>query len=137
MAYPQQASMPVAAVKPAEAAAAAPVDSGNPYLDLAYRQPAGTVAAAPPNTKDDTAGLLDGIKTLLPSIPDGKTFLPSIKTVYPTGEKPLVVLSFNCPTEMIGITPIPTKLLKEGLEGVFGMINATDLLSFDLMQVCQ
>jgi len=63
--------------------------------------------------------------------------LPSITKVYPTGEKPLYVLTFKCPTELIGITPLPTKALRwlitTGMDG----INSTNLLSFNMQQVCQ
>jgi hypothetical protein len=75
---------------------------------------------------------------MLPSNPlsGDTTLLPVIKTVYPTGEKPLVILNFKCPTEMIGITPPPMKLLHEAINFGFDGVNKTNLLSFNLQQVC-
>jgi hypothetical protein len=74
------------------------------------------------------------LKGLLPL--SGDSILPVIKTVYPTGEKPLVVLNFKCPTEMLGITPPPMKLLHEIVNLGFDGLNKTNLLSFNLQQVC-
>lgn len=120
--------------------APSPAPVGNPYLayqqQTAYPQQAGG-APASVNPWDGIGKLGSNLKSLLPSIPEGQSILPSIKKVYPTGEKPLVVLTFKCPTELIGITPIPIKLLHEGVNGVFDVVNATDLLSFNLQQVCQ
>lgn len=113
---------------------AAPVTvpaKGNPYL--AYQQP-----LAPVSPVKNLGAVIDSIKLALPSLPgDGQSLLPHIQTVYPTGEKPLVVLTFKCPTELIGVTPIPIKALHElvnlGMDGV----NRSNLLSFNLQQVCQ
>lgn len=63
--------------------------------------------------------------------------LPSITKVYPTGEKPLYVLTFKCPTELIGITPLPTKALRWLITAGMDGINSTNLLSFNMQQVCQ
>jgi hypothetical protein len=77
----------------------------------------------------------------LPNIPilpgNGRSIFPTIKTVYPTGDKPLVVVSFKCPTEMIGVTPPNIKIMHDMV--TFGMdsINRTDLLAFNIQQVCQ
>lgn len=111
-----------------------PAPVGNPYL--AYQQQTGAVPVTV-NPWDNVSKLGSNLKSLLPSMPEGQSFLPSIKKVYPTGEKPLVVLTFKCPTELIGITPIPVKLLHEGVNGVFDVVNATNLLSFNMQQVCQ
>jgi len=82
--------------------------------------------------------LFTSLKMALPSGPlsGDTTYLPVIKTVYPTGEKPLVVLNFKCPTEMVGITPPPMKLLHEAINLGFDGLNKTNLLSFNLQQVC-
>jgi hypothetical protein len=64
------------------------------------------------------------------------SLLPIVKTVYPTGEKPMVVITFKCPTELIGITPIPTKILHDVVDGGFSLLNKTNLLDFNLQQVC-
>jgi hypothetical protein len=149
------ASTPAAPTAPAAAPAnpylnpvSAP--SGNPYLVASfapapYVAPAAPVAApanpylvqTAPSGYTKSAASTFNIKDLLPSIPDGMSILPTIKKVYPTGEKPLVVLTFHCPTELIGITPIPTKLLHKGVDGLFSLVNTTNLLSFNLQQVCQ
>jgi len=108
--------------------------SGNPYL--AYQQQA---AVPPANPWQNSGNLLSGLKSLLPNLPgtDGRSILPSIKKVYPTGEKPLVVLTFNCPTELIGISSPPIKALHGLVNLGFDALNATNLLSFNLQQVCQ
>ena len=113
--------------------------SGNPYL--AYQQtPAHPPADASPatdNAKAFSPSLPYSLKSLLPSWQEGQSILPTFKKVYPTGEKPLVVVTFKCPTELIGITPIPTKILHEVVNGGMSVVNATNLLSFNLQQVCQ
>jgi hypothetical protein len=81
---------------------------------------------------------LSDIKQSIPILSDsGESLLPTIKKVYPTGEKPLVVVSFKCPTELIGVAPPTIKILHELVN--FGMdgINKTNLLSFNMQQVCQ
>ena len=78
--------------------------------------------------------IFSGLKGLLPQ--SGDSVLPVIKTVYPTGEKPLVVINFKCPTEVIGISTPPMKLLHELLNYGFDGLNKTNLLSFNLQQVC-
>ncbi len=115
--------------------------SSNPYL--AYQQP-GAPAYPPANASQaadnvtaSTPSLPYSLKSLLPSWQEGQSILPTFKKVYPTGEKPLVVVTFKCPTELIGITPIPTKILHEVVNGGMNIVNATNLLSFNLQQVCQ
>lgn len=112
----------------------------NPYLPIPVRQ-------APAAQDEPARGARIGssfgnpfssLGLSIPLLPDsGQSILPKITKVYPTGEKPLVVVSFKCPTEVVGITPPTIKLLHEavslGMEG----LNKTDLLSFDLQQVCQ
>ncbi|MDP2431170.1 MAG: hypothetical protein Q8O33_03985 [Pseudomonadota bacterium] len=63
--------------------------------------------------------------------------LPSITKVYPTGERPLYVLTFKCPTELVGITPPPTKALRWLISSGMEAVNSTNLLSFSMQQVCQ
>lgn len=116
----------------------------NPYLPvLAKAEPASRLFAPIPGTSAEGTrpgprGLFGSLAPSIPLLPEsGRSILPSIRKVYPTGEKPLVVVSFKCPTEMIGVTPPTIKLLHDlvdmGMEG----INRTDLLSFNLQQVCQ
>lgn len=124
-----QAAAPEApATPPAPAGQAAP---SNPYL---ANQP----QFAPLDPAQSLGQIVNNLKMALPSLPQGgQSILPVIKTVYPTGEKPLVVITFKCPTELIGITPLPTKALHDlvnlGLDG----INNTNLLAFNMQQVCQ
>jgi len=62
----------------------------------------------------------------------------SYKTVYPTGEKPLFVLTLKCPTEAaFGISPPPVKLVHVLVDGAMDGINYTNLLPVNLQQVCQ
>jgi hypothetical protein len=73
----------------------------------------------------------------LPGLPSGDMqILPKIKTVYPTGDKPLVVLTFKCPTEIIGITTPPIKLLRSGVDLAMEGLNRSNLLPVNLQQVC-
>ena len=96
------------------------------------------IQAVPEVSRPDEGGFLGGITLAIPLLPDsGQSILPSIQKVYPTGEKPLVVVSFKCPTELVGVTPPTIRPLHElvnlGMDG----INRSDLLSFNLQQVCQ
>ncbi|HNH88937.1 MAG TPA: hypothetical protein PLX46_05915 [Thiobacillaceae bacterium] len=106
-------------------------------------------SAAKPEPKPETKAAADEPGTLgrawesfktsvLPSMPPSdQAILPTIKTVYPTGEKPLKVLTFKCPTELVGISPPTTKLLHDAVNFAFDGINKTDLLPFNMQQVCQ
>jgi hypothetical protein len=118
----------------------------NPYLPRPVppvsSQVFGPIQAAPdPGTvvpPVDLGRVFSGLGAGIPLLPEsGRSILPTVKKVYPTGEKPLVVVSFKCPTEVIGVTPPTIKLLHDmvdlGMEG----LNRTDLLSFNLQQVCQ
>ena len=94
-------------------------------------------AAKPSSTPSSSSlgSLFSSLKMMIPLTGDSN-ILPTIKKVYPTGEKPLVVINFKCPTELVGITPPPMKLLHEGLNFGFEQLNKTNLLSFNLQQVC-
>ena len=96
------------------------------------------VSQAQSAVSDASSGLnkiFASLKMMVPLTGDSN-ILPTIKKVYPTGEKPLVVINFKCPTEVIGITPPPMKLLHEALNLGFEGLNKTNLLSFNLQQVC-
>jgi hypothetical protein len=132
--------MAAVAPTPVAVVSAPSTPPGNPYL--AYQQtyqqtPQQTTV--PESQTNNTGGLVNSLRSFLPSLPgtNGRSILPSIKRVYPTGEKPLVVLTFNCPTELIGITPIPIKALHGAVDYGFDAVNATNLLSFNMQQVCQ
>lgn len=107
-----------------------------------WSTPSPAVAVKPVEDAAPTKSLgqiWDSLKsTLLPSMPPSdQAILPTIKTVYPTGEKPLKVLTFKCPTELIGVTPLPTKALHELVNVAMDGINRADLLPFNMQQVCQ
>lgn len=130
------------AAAPVAVAAAVKV---NPYLvnqvqmqpEVYSPQQTAPAEAAKPNSARQ---LFASLKEFLPmpSLPmEGQAILPVIKKVYPTGEKPLVVLTFKCPTELVGITPLPTKALHGLVNMGFDAVNKTDLLSFNMQQVCQ
>lgn len=97
----------------------------------------GAMPMAPtvPSNANSASSMLANLKMMIPLTGDAD-ILPSIKKVYPTGEKPLVVINFKCPTELVGITPPPMKLLHEALNFGFDGLNKTNLLSFNLQQVC-
>ncbi len=90
---------------------------------------------AMPQATNPVNSIFASLKMMIPLTGDSN-ILPTIKKVYPTGEKPLVVLNFKCPTEVIGITPPPMKLLHEAVNLGFDGLNKTNLLSFNLQQVC-
>ena len=75
----------------------------------------------------------------MPSVPPlaDAAILPRLKKVYPTGEKPLYVLTFKCPTEVVGIVPPPTKALHFLVTAGMDAVNGTNLLPFNMQQVCQ
>lgn len=110
----------------------------NAYLDssVAYSQ---SVLLSSSNTASDVGQALGGIRSLLPSLPPlGEVaVLPRVKKVMPTGEKPLYVLTFKCPTEVVGISPPPVKLLHGLVTSGMEAINGTDVLPFNMQQVCQ
>lgn len=98
------------------------------------RRAGGPVAAA-----EDTSPMAGGgFKLAMPQIPlFEQAILPKIQTVYPTGEKPLVVVTFKCPTELVGIDTPSTVILHKAVNGGMDLINKTNLLSFNMQQVCQ
>jgi hypothetical protein len=127
---------------PPMAAATAPVLGPIPFSAPAASAP----VASPSVSKASPLAALDPLQSLSSlfgdvrnSIPilNGQDLLPTIKKVYPTGEKPLVILSFKCPTEMLGVTPPPMKALHELINLAFDGVNKTNLLSFNMQQVCQ
>lgn len=72
-------------------------------------------------------------------VDNGESHWPiSFKTVYPTGEKPLFVITLKCPTEAaFGVAPPPVKLVHIVLTTLMEGINSTGLLPVNLQQVCQ
>lgn len=113
----------------------------NPYLPRPLPREAGVERAVEPVAAAPQTSSGGFLSSLIPSIPllpgSGQSILPKVTKVYPTGEKPLVVVSFKCPTEVVGITPPTIKILHEAVSLGMTGINKTDLLSFDLQQVCQ
>lgn len=111
-------------------AQAAPVAQSAPVVQTAPVAQSTTASAS-----SAVNSLFSSLKMMIPLTGDAN-ILPTIKKVYPTGEKPLVVLNFKCPTEVIGVTPPPMKLLHEAVNLGFDGLNKTNLLSFNLQQVC-
>ncbi|MDO9225669.1 MAG: hypothetical protein Q8M09_05595 [Pseudomonadota bacterium] len=113
----------------------------NPYLPRPLPRETGVERAVEPVAAAPQTSSGGFLSSLIPSIPllpgSGQSILPKVTKVYPTGEKPLVVVSFKCPTEVVGITPPTIKILHEAVSLGMTGINKTDLLSFDLQQVCQ
>lgn len=116
-------------------AAAVPAQVFAPIRVVPDVKPAGSYAESP---RAEGGSLFGFLGQAIPILPDsGQSILPSIKKVYPTGEKPLVVVSFKCPTEVLGVTPPTIKLLHNLVDMGMDGLNKTDLLSFNLQQVCQ
>jgi hypothetical protein len=153
-----QASEPVAAsptpsqVTDAQHTATPAPSATNPYLvpqqwisapgaysASSYSASAHYAPVAPVAPQASVDQLVMKLKSSLNSIPlfNDEAILPRIKTVYPTGEKPLVVLTFKCPTEAIGITTPPIKAMRELVNLGMAGANRTNLLPFNMQQVCQ
>jgi hypothetical protein len=113
-------------------------NSANLYLvnSVAYSQQTHMPSS---NTITDIGQAFGDIRALLPTLPPlaDVSILPKITKVQPTGEKPLYVLTFKCPTEVIGIVPPPIKVLHNLVTMGMDAINSTDLLPFNMQQVCQ
>jgi len=154
-ATPEAVAAAPAAVAPATVASAAPVavapaavvaqapqkaastakPAGNPYLvnSVAFNQP-----YTPASPSNGLGQVFSDLKLALPSLPSSdQSILPTVKKVLPTGEKPLYVLTFKCPTELVGITTPPIKALRWLVTASMDGINSTDLLPFNMQQVCQ
>ncbi|KAF0100762.1 MAG: hypothetical protein FD187_1682 [bacterium] len=113
---------------------ASPLPQATPVQSAQAPQPEPETAVS-----TSVGGMLEKLKyAIFPNTPpSGQAILPTIKTVYPTGEKPLKVLTFKCPTELVGVTPPPTAALHEAVNLAFDGINKTNLLPFNMQQVCQ
>lgn len=108
----------------------------NPYL--VQQQPSVPSPAPAYASNAGEAGGGSGFGFSMPRIPlFEQSILPKIQTVYPTGEKPLVVVTFKCPTELVGIDTPSTLILHKVVNGGMDIINKTNLLSFNMQQVCQ
>jgi hypothetical protein len=117
--------------------APADVPQGNPYLvnQVQVDIPPANPYSAPGGPSPLAGG---GFKLAMPRLPlFEQSILPKVQTVYPTGEKPLVVVSFKCPTELVGIDTPSTLILHKVVNGGMDLINKTNLLSFNMQQVCQ
>lgn len=140
--FAELVKFPVAPVAPVVAQAPLPPASV-PANPLPQAAPVQSAQATPPGAEaaDSTSlgGMLEKLRyTIFPNPPpSGQAILPTIKTVYPTGEKPLKVLTFKCPTELVGVTPPPTAALHQAVTLAFDGINKTNLLPFNMQQVCQ
>ncbi len=63
--------------------------------------------------------------------------LPSIKTVYPTGEKPMTVINLKCPVEVIiGETMTAPNAVRSGLNGLFDKLDETNIFPVRMQFVC-
>lgn len=106
------------------------IATANPYL--VHLPPAPTpTKVSQPSPKLSLANL----KMMLPLTGPSNIF-PTIKKVFPTGDRPMVVVNFKCPTELIGITPPPMMLLHKAIDWGFSGINKSNLLPYSFLQVC-
>lgn len=147
-AWKQIAKGPAVVTVTTTTAVTAAAPTGNPYL--AYRAatynqaapslpPVAPAAPAAPAAQSGTQ-LVNQLRSFLPEphLPSPDIdILPSVTKVYPTGERPMYVLTFKCPTELVGITPPPTKALRWLISSGMDAVNSTNLLSFSMQQVCQ
>ncbi len=110
--------------------------STNPYL-------AGWFRPTPPEQVPELAARQLGanaayawhsIVTLPAKVVDA---LPSIKRVFPTGERELWVANLRCPAEMAtGQYYLPANALREAVNGLLQQLNESRLLPFDIQLVC-
>lgn len=116
---------------------AAPADQKvNPYLAGWYRPiPAAALpAVAVGQLNYNVRYVSDSVTSIPGKLADA---LPSIKTVHPTGGRDLVVANLKCPVEMVtGQYLLPANAMREGVNGLFGKLNETQLLKFDIQLVC-
>ncbi len=110
-----------------------PAPAAFPWQNQSIAQaPATTTTPIPTVTPtapfQETSGSKDSGKS--------RSLLPTFTKVYPTGEKPMVVVTFSCPTELAGINTPSTKILHSIFDLGFGAVNATNLLPWTLQQVC-
>ena len=71
------------------------------------------------------------LATLLSIVP-----APELNFYERLNEKPLVTVSFKCPTEHIGISTPSTVCLRNSIDNVFTILNKSNLLSVEIVQVC-
>lgn len=130
------AAVAAVAAAPAAAAAVPAAYPVNPYLSGWYRPvPAAALPAMALGQLNYNARYVsDSVSAIPGKLADA---LPSIKTVHPTGGRDLVVANLKCPAEMItGQYFIPANAMREGVNGLFGKLNETQLLKFDIQLVC-
>jgi hypothetical protein len=63
--------------------------------------------------------------------------LPSVKRVFPTGGRELLVVNVRCPAEMVtGQYFFPANALRDAINGLLETLNDARLLGFDIRLVC-
>ncbi len=111
------------------------------YATPASYAPSPATSMAPPRASDNSNPSTLGAFWALPTPVFGavgeQSILPQIKTVYPTGEKPLVVVALKCPTELVGIDTPASAMMHTVVQAGMNLVNSTNLLSFNLQQVCE
>ncbi len=116
-------------------AAAASNNAVSPWQAQSVAQAAGAIAT--PNAQPVASVQKASNPSVNPNdSKKSRSILPTITKVYPTGEKPMVVVTFNCPTELAGINTPSTKVLHGVFDLGFGTVNATGVLPWTLQQVC-
>lgn len=130
-------AMPAAASVATAATAVTPAAPAvNPYLAGWYRPiPAAALPAVAVGQINYSARYVSDSVTSIPrKLVDA---LPSIKTVYPTGGRDLVVANLKCPVEMVtGQYMLPANAMREGVNGLFSRLNESQMLKFDIQLVC-
>ena len=117
---------------PAPAPVAAPVTAASPLQ--AQPEPAQNASKVFESPMVSSSGKPKNLDAQEPK--KSRSLLPTITKVYPTGDRPMIVITFSCPTEVIGIDTPSTKILHGVFDLGFGAINYTNLLPWSLQQVC-
>lgn len=103
----------------------------NPYANAYVPQPVQPIALQAPNF--NMAAMAPFSYSSTAQFGD---FLPKIKKVQPTGERPMLVVSLKCPTEALGVATPSTKILHGAVDMALTGVNATNVLPWSIQQVC-
>lgn len=65
-----------------------------------------------------------------------RNLLPTARLIDTGSDRAVLIVSFKCPTELLGVAPPTIQLLHNAFDLVAGLVNQAQLLSFDVQQVC-
>lgn len=74
---------------------------------------------------------MDIISIILSVVP-----IPEINFYKKENTKDLVTVSFKCPTESVGISTPSTKCIHSAVDNILYVMNNSNVLPIDVVQVC-